>query len=272
MPTTKEMPQQQLATPADINHGIEKHIKKLEERFTQLKAQVRQAQQLASMGKLACTIAHEFKNGLSPVLSYAQAAINSDDPALQRKALEVTIKNVHMIESMALRVLEMSAAKAMDRDHAPLHPIIEDAAACLCRDVSKDGITFRNNVDDSVKVWVDRLQVQQVFFNLFLNAREAMAPQKAGLLKVWTENVDGFVRVFVKDTGPGIDTEVLGNIFDSFVTTKNGEREGTVRAGGLGLALCRDLVEENGGTIQVSSQPGTGTVFTIELPANSDVE
>jgi signal transduction histidine kinase len=247
--------------------AIERQIAKLEARFAQLKAQVRQAQQLAVMGPAAAVIAHEFSNLLSPVLSYAQYALQEDDAELGKKALRITVQNARVLKAMSERILEVSAAGNTDARVVPLRQAIEGAVEGLCRDFAKDGITFRNEVPEELTVWADPLQLHQVFFNLLLNARDALAPGRSGRLTVGASIEGQTAVVDVRDTGPGIAPEMLGDLFDPFKTTKGEMREGRQRCGGLGLALCRDLVEENSGTIHVSSKPGEGTTFTIVLPA-----
>jgi signal transduction histidine kinase len=137
----------------------------------------------------------------------------------------------------------------------------------LCRDLAKDGIRFSIDVDEALTVWADSLQVRQVLFNLFLNAREAMAKSHSGRLTVSAARQEEQVIIEVRNTGEPIPPDLLPHIFDLFRTSKPVTRQGRRRCGGLGLALCRDLVEENNGTIGVTSGPDMATTFTIVLPA-----
>ncbi len=237
-----------------------------------LKAQVRQAQQLNSLGAAAATIAHEVSNLLTPIQAYAQAALDADDAALQRKALTVTLKNVRMLVAMSDRVLEISAAKPAKRESVSVRGAIEDAVASLCRDLGKDGIRLSINLQEPVTVWADRLQLQQILFNLFLNAREAMAPSHGGVLKVSATSQQGRVVIEVTNTSGAIPPELLPHIFDPFQTSKSAGRGERTRCTGLGLALCRDLIEENNGTISVTSDRETGTTFIITFPPSARPE
>jgi signal transduction histidine kinase len=121
------------------------------------------------------------------------------------------------------------------------------------------------DVDDSISAWADALQLQQVLFNLFLNAREALRDNHNGRLAVSASCQDGVIAINVRNTGRTIPPELLPRIFEPFQTSKPIEHNGRQRCGGLGLALCRDLIEENHGTISVTSDPQVGTVFTITL-------
>jgi len=243
-------------------------VQQLQEQFELLKAQVRQAQQLAALGTAAAMIAHEVNNLLTPLRSFAQTAVESDDRELQRKALTVALRDVDTLTAMSERVLHISAAKPPRRQTVSVREAAENAVATLCRDPAKDGIQLALEVDPSLTVWADPLQLEQVLFNLLLNARNAMAKAHGGRLTVSASGQNERVVVVVRDTGPGISADLLPHVFEPLQTSKPVERNGHQRCAGLGLALCRDLVEENGGTIAVSSSGGQGTTFTIELPAD----
>ncbi|UCE61102.1 MAG: hypothetical protein JSU63_04995 [Phycisphaerales bacterium] len=247
--------------------AVEAHLGQLEDKLTLLKAQVHQAQQLAGLGTAAAMFAHEVSNLLTPILAYAQRALEEDDQPLQRKALTVTTKNVHMLMAMSERILEISAAKPTNRQAVPVKTVANDAQESLCRDLAKDGIRFIVKVDESLTVWADPLQLQQVLFNLFLNARSAMSASHNGRLTVTGACEGGEVVIEVKDTGKGIAPDLLTDVFNALQTSKPVEGDGPKRCAGLGLALCRDLIEENGGSISVASSLDEGTTFTIRLPA-----
>lgn len=253
--------------PASETTPIESKLRKLQDQFDKLKAQVRQAQQLAALGTAAATIAHEVNNLLTPIQNYVLTALDSDDRELDKKALAVTLKHVQILTQMSGRILEIGAARSAQRESVTLRPVVNDAHASLCRDLSKDGIRFTVDVDEMVTVYADALQLQQVLFNLFLNAREAMAGQHNGRLYVSAVCQGKYVIIVVRNSGPAIPPELVDHIFEPFQTSKPIATNGRQRCGGLGLTLCRDLVEENDGTIHVTSKPDAGTTFTITLPA-----
>ncbi len=255
------------ATPMDAA-SVEQRLARLSAQFDLLKAQVRQAQQLSSLGTAAATMAHEFSNLLTPILSYAEYAVNGDDTELMKKALTVTAKNTRILVRMCERILELNAASPPTLQSVSIHRVVKDALESLCRDLSKDGITVNVEVDESLTAWADPLQLQQVLFNLLLNAREAMAPAHSGRLAVSARRSGDKTCIRLHNTGPAIPADVLPHIFDALQTTKPGERDGRKRCGGLGLALCRDLVTENGGTIDVTSDDRNGTTFTLSLPGS----
>lgn len=249
-----------------VTPDLEAQVAKLQSQLDLVKVQVRQAQQLSALGTAAATIAHEVNNLLTPILSYAQAALDANDPQLQTKALHVTLKGVRMLIAMSNRVLEISAAKPQTREVVGVRAVVEDAIASLCRDLSKDGIRVAVDVDEDVTVSADALQLQQVLFNLLLNAREAMAARHNGSLRISAERNGEQVAIRVHNSGNPIAPDVLVHMFEPFQTTKPVTRDGRRRCGGLGLALCRDLVAENAGTITVASDAELGTTFTVTLP------
>ena len=250
--------------------SIEQQVARLDEQMRTLKAQVRQAQQLASLGTATAMISHEMSNLLTPILPYAEAALESNDLDLKDKALRTVVKNIRMLVAMSDRLLELGAAKPRSCEAVSIHDAAEEALASLCRDPSKDGIRKKFEIDDGLRATVDPLHLRQVLFNLFLNANEAMKPARSGCLSVVAKRSGEQVVIEVRDTGEGIPPERLSAIFDPCESSKPVERNGRWRCGGLGLALCRDLIDENGGTISVASEMGGGTVFTITLPAAPD--
>lgn len=242
-------------------------LARLEDQLVELRGQVRQAQQLAGLGAAAATLAHEVSNLLTPIVAYADAVLNRGDVHLKDKALAVTLKNGRMLTAMAERMLHLSAAKEAKRETTGVRAVVESAFDSLCRDLKRDGITQTIDVDPQLTIIADALQVQQLLFNLLLNAQQALAKQHGGRLTVSAERVDDRVNITVADTAGGIEPHLLPHIFDPLRSTNVlGDNE-RARCRGLGLALCRDLAEENGGSINVQSEMGKGTRFTVSLPA-----
>lgn len=251
---------------------LEGEVARLEARLDQLKAQVRQAQQLASLGTFAAMIAHEFGNLLTPILGRAQFALQENDPELMRKALHQTINNVKILDRFSSRILEVSAAKGAQRESVKVREVVDASVDSLCRDPAKDSIRFVNNVPEDATVFVDPLHLQQVLFNLFINAHSVLRLTRSGRLTVNSEVRGNQLRLMVKDNGPGISPELIPHLFEPFTTSKSTTAEGRPRCGGLGLAISRDLVTENKGTISVESELGAGTTFIIDLPVESEAE
>ena len=248
------------------NH-LRDHIGHLETKLGDLYGQVRQAQQLASLGTAAATLAHEVNNLLTPIVNYTDQAMRSNDEVLCKKALGVTWKNAQMLVSMSERILNISAPTERQKTSVSIRRSADDASDSLCRELSKDGITFNNEVDADLAVNTDPLSLQQVFFNLFLNARDVLVARRGGLLKVTATKMSDHVVIRVSDNGGGIPKDMLPYVFEPLRSSKTKAEGHRNRCKGLGLALCRNLVREMGGHIAVDSQPGEGTTFTMKLPA-----
>lgn|GEM_PF-361740 len=268
------MPDDNVTPPRDdidLVPEIQRQFSLLEERFGQLKTGVRQAMQLSTLGAATAVWAHELNNLVTPMLSYAQYALAQDDVDLMKKALRVTVTNAKTVTVMSDRILGLSAQKTSPTPQAVnIAAVIEQATACLGRDLAKDGITLAVEVADDLEAWVDPHNLQQVLFNLILNARDAMVKSHGGRLSI-RATVDGNRQavIRIKDTGDGIPPDQLDKVFQPFTSTKPAERNGHMRCGGVGLSLSRELVEECNGRIEVQSKPQVGTTFTILLPSKA---
>ena len=141
--------------------------------------------------------------------------------------------------------------------------MVNAAFDCLCRDFTKDGITVEILVSADLQVYASPVQLQQAIMNLVLNAREAMIPH-GGKLTIFAEANSTDVTIKISDTGCGIEQSELNRVFDTFFTTKHKKIAGS--GTGLGLSLCKKVIDAHRGTITVDSHPGKGTTFTITLP------
>ncbi|MBS1875313.1 MAG: HAMP domain-containing protein [Acidobacteria bacterium] len=229
-----------------------------------------QSEKMASLGKLAATVAHELNNPLFGILTYARLALK------QVKREELTLEErerladkLTLIERESKRSGEIVKNLLTFARQAPrkvgehdLNQLLERAIAVIRHRVELQQVTLESKLDPNLpKVCCDEGQLQQVLLVLLVNAIEAM-PEK-GSLTVQSQAVnDGTeVAISVKDTGSGIAPDVMPHIFEPFFTTK-AETNGS----GLGLAIAHGIVAQHGGTISVQSEPGKGAQFTVALP------
>ncbi len=254
-------------TQEDASRLLQTQIQRLEEQFSRLRDQVRQTQQLASLGTAAAMMAHEFNNVMTPVVGYARYALDSGEPELMKKALTMTLRQASVVAAMSDRILGLAVNEAQSLEPVRLKTVVEEAVACMCRDPAKDGITLTVSIPDDLTVMGDDRQLRQVFFNLLLNARQAMTNRHGRIGITAARAGDGNVEIHVRDTGCGIQPEHLESIFEPFFTTRSAADGGPRKGCGLGLALCRDVITEHNGQISAESKPGEGTAFTITLPA-----
>lgn len=258
--------------PTNLSDGerkLQAHLDHLEGTLQDLTAQVRRLQRLASLGTLSLTLAHEFNNLLTPIAGGAQFALSCGEPETMKKSLEQTLLGARRLAELCDRLLGMGTDRASGPVPAPVAPIAREAVDCLLRDLARDSITLEFDVPDDLKAGVRPGDLHQVFLNLFLNARQAMAGQ-SGILRIAARALDAAtIEIEVVDTGCGISPENLPRIFEPFFSTKTGQRRLDRGGVGLGLHVCRQLVHDMSGTIQATSRIGQGTTMTLTLPSGN---
>ncbi|MFH1371596.1 MAG: HAMP domain-containing sensor histidine kinase [Planctomycetota bacterium] len=224
-----------------------------------------QLESLANLGSAMAMIAHEINNLLTPLTNYAELSLqNPEDRVLTERVLRKTARNCRQAGKVMEGILALANAGNVEKVETPLLGLVNGVFDCLCRDFKKDGITVEIRVSENLQVWAVPVQLQQAMMNLILNAREAMVP-RGGVLTIEAEERSGDIRIHISDTGSGIEPSEMKRVFDKFFSTK--QKSGSGRSGnGLGLALCKKVIDGHNGSISVDSQPGKGTTFTIILP------
>ncbi|MFN8458930.1 MAG: response regulator [Anaerolineae bacterium] len=245
--------------------------KAAEEAKAKLEAQLRQAQKMESIGRLAGGVAHDFNNLLTVILGYSdlmQAQLPADDP-LQDKVEQIQ-QAAERAESLTRQLLAFSRKQMLAPVVLDLNDLVENLRKMLGRLIGED-ISLTTMLQAGLwSVKADPGQIEQVIMNLAVNARDAMPA--GGRLILETHNVQENqserlgspqVLLVVTDSGHGMDEATVARIFEPFFTTKE-QGKGT----GLGLATVYGIVKQSGGEITVESQPGQGTSFKIYLPAH----
>ena len=228
--------------------------------FEAADARLRELQPLANLGMAWAMTAHELNNLLTPIVSYAQLALqNPDDTELSKKALEKAERLSTQAGKMLEKVMVLANPEKTQTEVRNLTALLEDVFGCIGRDFSKDKIKLVVAVDTELCVTADAGALRQVLMNLLLNARHAMR-ERGGTLSIRACQEAGFARIEVSDTGCGVDPDKLHHIFTPFYT--DGKKNGN----GLGLAFCQKVIESHGGCISVDSQLDHGTHFKILLP------
>lgn len=232
-----------------------------------LKTQLNSQQALVNIGSATCMIAHEINNLLTPISSYADLALNNpEDKALAQKALTKAMRNCQRASKVMESILALANGQKQEKKQCNVAAMVEEVFNCLCRDFTKDGITVNIAVPADLTIDAVPVQVQQVLMNLILNARDAMLPG-GGILSIKATDNNGSILLEVFDTGCGIRTQDLGKIFEPFFSTKKDDKSTSEHSGtGLGLAFCKRIVDEYGGTISVESEIDKGSKFKIILP------
>jgi len=231
----------------------------------ELETQLTQAEKLSSIGLLAAGVAHEVNTPLAVISSYAQMLakqVRGDERVgpLLDKITQQTFRASEIVNGL----LNFSRTSGTAFTEIDINTVIRDTLNLLEHQFKTANVRLESALDASLPpVLGNPGKLQQVFLNLFLNAKDAMAG--GGTLRVATE-VNGHVGVSISDTGSGIAPEHVKRIYDPFFTTKNSPREGQRRGTGLGLAVTYGIIQEHAGKIEVRSQAGVGTTFYLEFP------
>ncbi len=231
----------------------------------ELEVQLSQADKLSSIGLLAAGVAHEVNTPLAVISSYTQMLTKQLQGDPQKYALlEKITRQTFRASEIVNNLLNFSRTSGSETGDVDLNKVISDTLALLEHQFKVAKITVENVPEPKLPaIQGNAGRLQQVFLNLFLNAKDAMAG--GGKLRVATLNGDS-VSVSVSDTGTGIAPEHIQRIYDPFFTTKTTAREGRARGTGLGLSVTYGIIQEHAGKIRVESQPGTGTTFILDFP------
>ena len=221
-------------------------------------------QRLEIIGTMTSGIAHEFNNMLTPIMGYSIMCMDM----LPDNSDEILDNLTEIYEASSRAKTLISRLSSLSRKHSEDKFTVLSPDELLIKVEEVSHLSLPKNVsivkdyncpDECVKG--DETQLGQVALNIVLNAIQAMK-EKGGTLTISTRKENGKIKMIFSDNGPGIAEENLPKIFDPFFTTKE-----TGQGTGLGLAIAQHIVSDHGGTIQVESKVGEGTVFTIELPA-----
>jgi len=230
----------------------------------EMEAQLSQADKLSSIGLLAAGVAHEVNTPLAVISSYAQMLAKQVQGDPQKSALlEKITRQTFRASEIVNNLLNFSRTSGTEFTKVDVNRVIHDTLALLEHQFKTSKIRVQNELAEHLPtIQGNPGRLQQVFLNLFLNAKDAMAG--GGTLRITSSNGEG-VSVVVSDTGSGIAQEHIHRIYDPFFTTKV-SREGQPRGTGLGLSVTYGIIQEHAGKIRVESRPNQGTTFYLDFP------
>lgn len=237
----------------DLDERIVAIIGQLHHRETQM---VR-SEQLASLGKLAAGVGHELRNPLTSVKMLVQTGLE-EDGILSRNDLKIIESEVRRMERSLQTFLAFARLPKPERRLVELNDVLDCTLDLIGGRAKRQRVMVTvDTLNGDIEFVVDKAQLQQVLVNLAINALDAMP--NGGSLTLRTQLAGGGVRIDVIDNGVGFSDEALSNLFQAFSSSKD-------TGVGLGLVICRRIIEEHNGAISAQHTPGGGATFTIWLP------
>lgn len=237
----------------------------LEKQIAELQSQLMESQKLSTVGALASSITHEFNNILTTVINYAKLGLRHKDDEQRDKAFNKILAAAQRASRITTGMLAYARNKSDRRDEINLAQLVDEVLLLVEKDLEVNRVKVEVVVQGEPRAVINVGQLQQVVLNLIINARQAMKEGGRLMITVKANREEGWAEIAVKDSGTGIPAENLKKIFDRFFTTKTADSQGQGGTG-LGLALCRDVIESHQGRIRVESTVGKGTTFTLKLP------
>ncbi|OJU21222.1 MAG: hypothetical protein BGN95_11405 [Sphingomonas sp. 66-10] len=238
-----------------------------EERLQLMRDELAHTARLYEMGQIVSGLAHEINHPLTVIGGYADGLkqlLDASEPETATLARDVAgeiSRHVQLAGAIIRRLRDFVKSGPTERRAENLRPIIDDAIRLGLAGVPKGHIALHLDIANELpRVFVDKVQIEQVLVNLVRNAREAMENSTHREIRVEAHSQGhGLISISVADTGSGIDPAIAADLFTPFVTTKP-------RGMGIGLPLCRDIVEAHGGKLRAEPASGGGTVFYMTLP------
>jgi len=231
----------------------------------ELENQLSQADKLTSIGLLAAGVAHEVNTPLAVISSYTQMLAKQLNGDPQKSGLlDKITRQTFRASEIVNNLLNFSRTSGTEFTNVDINKVITDTLALLEHQFRTAKVQVISDLTPGISpIDGNPGRLQQVFLNLFLNAKDAMVG--GGQLRIATSNGD-LVSVRVSDTGSGIAPEFIQRIYDPFFTTKATPKEGQSRGTGLGLSVTYGIIQEHAGKIRVDSEPGIGTTFALDFP------
>jgi len=238
----------------------------LEQQVAQLRERLAHAQRLTALGELVGTTTHEFNNVLTTIINYAKMGVRHKDAATRDKAFEKILTAGQRAAKLTSGILGMARNRSTSFEPTDLARLVADTLVLVEREMTKYKIAVETYLEPAPQAYVNGNQIQQILVNLLINARQAMTGGGRVIIRLRHDAEAGTVDLSVRDTGCGMAPDTLRRIFEPFFTTKSGPDASGKGGTGLGLSMCREIIEAHHGKMRVESTLGKGTAFTLKLP------
>jgi two-component system NtrC family sensor kinase len=221
------------------------------------------SEKLASAGRLAASVAHEINNPLQPIkinLECMLEDVADSNSVIKADDINLALESVDRIQTTVSRLLGFTGNRQVDNAEfisLDINQVIESIVNLNSKFFQQEGLSIEAILSPLPLIYGSKYQLEHVFMNLALNAKDAM--KKGDVLKFTTKSQSGEVIIEVQDTGVGINPEVIGTIFEPFVSTKE-------KGSGLGLFISYGIIQKHNGTVRVESKLDEGTQFILTFP------
>jgi len=247
-------------------NNLQQLVKEKSLNLTKSNEQLLHSEKLAAIGKLAASLAHEFNNPICGIKNTLELVANTNINDKDKELVVLAIKECRRMAELVRKLKDFNRPSSEITSSVNLREVIEDILLLTGKKLTERNITVENNYADNlptIKAVND--QIKQVFLNLIQNAEEAIVNGN-GKISITTDRRDSNVLICIKDNGSGIPPQFMNNIFEPFFTSK-----AAVNGSGLGLSVCHGIVKKFRGYINVESQVGIGTTFTVTFPADKNI-
>ncbi|MEM6981161.1 MAG: ATP-binding protein [Planctomycetota bacterium] len=230
-----------------------------------MRLQIKRMQAMATLGELTGTATHEFNNVLMTVMNYAKLGLRNKDDASRDNAFQKILDASVRASQITNTILAQARNRKDTREPIELETLIRDTLVLMNREMQKYRIHVDTFLSSVPPVIASGNAIQRILLNLITNARQAMG--EGGTLTIGLTQTDAsHVELTVRDSGAGIPADVLPRIFEPYFSTKAGPDETGKGGTGIGLAACKEIIDDHGGRVRVESSTGKGTAFMITLP------
>ncbi|QDU62483.1 Sensor protein ZraS [Planctomycetes bacterium Pan216] len=230
------------------------------------KEQLEQLQRQANIGAVASSVAHEFNNILMTILNFAKIGARSKDPEVVNRSFDKILSASRRAAKITTGVLALAKNRSALKETSDVASLIEEVLSVVEKDLVKHRVHLKCEFGSRPTAEVVPSQIEQVLLNLIINARQAMDRGGDMTISLRHNQRSDMVEIAIKDSGVGIPPDQLQKIFEPFFSTKDGPDETGRGGSGLGLSICREIIERHHGRIRVESRVGRGTTFTLKLP------
>lgn len=255
-------------------HEIDQLLREKDAAYQQLKEsqqQLRQSEKLATLGELSGGVAHEINNALSPIRLRAEEMLYSIEEGEEPDSadIRVILKGIDQCSGIVQKLRNFAAPSMGRKTETDLNELLEETITLIRRQLEKSRITLAKDYQQLPEVRVNTNEMQQVFLNILLNAKDAIAAtgRGKGTISVSTRAEPDLITVRIGDDGIGMDEETRTRLFEPFFTTKE-----VGRGTGLGMSISFGILKSHGGQIKVDSTPGKGSAISVSIPLKQDSE